>query len=91
MARYIDADAFKAIINEHCKTQSDKEQAYWFGVLIDMQPTANVAPIAETVREMQEQAVKSFNFGDDIMYSQKLVLGVIDQIAKEMVECKDER
>jgi dynactin complex subunit len=41
---------------------------------------------ADTVRKMQEQAVKSFNFGDDIMYSQKLVLGVIDQIAKEMLE-----
>ncbi len=45
MSRYIDADTFKAIINEHCKTQSDKEQAYWFGVLIDMQPTADVVEV----------------------------------------------
>ena len=81
MARYIDADAFKAIINEHCKTQSDKAQAYWFGVLIDMQPTANVAPIADTVREMHKE-IKDRCIKGGIYPA--FVASTIDQIAKEM-------
>lgn len=70
MARYIDADAFKELITEHIQ---DKEAAYWLCVLIDEQPTANVAPIADTVREMQERLrFKIVNTPSDFNSNQSL-------------------
>ena len=93
MARYIDADAFKAIIKEHSETQRDKEQAYWFGVLIDMQPTANVAPIADTVRKMESllidevfKVARTQMTCDEPNVADREVRAIIKRIAKEMLE-----
>ena len=58
--------------------------------------TANVAPIADTVREMQERLKQYIDVGHyrsptEICFSELDVANIIDKIAQEMLECKDER
>jgi hypothetical protein len=47
-------------------------------------PTANAAPIADTVRKMQERLSEQFH--DRVAYTRSYVHDTIDQIAKEMLE-----
>ena len=94
MARYIDAD----VLCEHLrnKLKTDYEMGlYNHGALtesfirfVERQPTANVAPIADTVRKMQERLkAESITIQDHTGKLGSVVLiGTIDQIAKEMVE-----
>ena len=84
MARYIDAE----LIDFSClKNEFDKARAK---VIIMGQPTADVAPIADTVRKMQER------FDAHIVEEYQTIEGTYlirldiarDQIAKEMLEGK---
>lgn len=47
-------------------------------------PTVNVAPIADTVRKMQERLKKELRSGNAIM--DKSIADILDKIAKEMLE-----
>ena len=54
-------------------------------------PTADVAPIADTVREMQERLTLEFDrFHKSNFMTPEVRQWIIDQIAKEVLEGKDD-
>lgn len=90
MARYIDADALLG----NLKRQYGEELGWWctvnmsdVGMMIEDTPTANVAPIADTVKKMQE-LIKERCIEGGIYPA--FVARTIDKIAKEILEGKDE-
>ena len=105
MARYIDADALIEEINSLSVTLCGKEL---FGELakhsvvqkINEAPTANVAPIADTVGEMQQRlrfeiinkpseflaSQATLDFLNGMTHRHHEILDILDQIAKEMLE-----
>lgn len=90
MARYIDADALLG----NLKRQYGEELGWWctvnmsdVGMMIEDAPTANVAPIADTVKKMQE-LIKERCIEGGIYPA--FVASTIDKIAKEILEGKDE-
>ncbi len=86
MARYINADKLIAWCNQTFQAQSTVAgKAYVNALLtaVDSCPTADVAPIADTVRKMQERLIAEFRKDDRMNY---YIRKVLDQIAKEMVE-----
>ena len=90
MPRYIDADALKEECFKFANDVSRSTMAFVQGQ-INAAPTANVAPIADTVRKMQERLhEKTFELNDaneDIFLA--VEVADIDQIAKEMLEGAD--
>lgn len=90
MARYIDADA----LLENLKRQYGEELGWWVtvnmsdvGMMIEDAPTANVAPIADTVKRMQE-LIKERCIEGGIYPA--FVASTIDKIAKEILEGSNE-
>lgn len=85
MSRYIDADALVKRL-KHSPLFLGTNMQFKDGVinLVEKQPTADVAPIADTVRKMQERLKRAFNFGHTIL--EKSICDIIDQIAEEMLE-----
>ena len=91
MARYIDADALLA----NLKKQYGEELGWWcpvnmsdVGMMIEDAPIANVAPIADTVRKMQERLIYTLcinNEENTEVFDYAYTLETIDQIAKEML------
>lgn len=95
MPRYIDADALLG----NLKRQYGEELGWWctvnmsdVGMMIEDAPTANVAPIADTVKKMQSKLYEEFlkvarcqREGEPNMRSQE-VFPILDQIAKEILE-----
>ena len=98
MARYIDADKIHEFVTEKVAEGKDRwkngvpyEWAYALTV-IDNAPTANVAPIADTVRKMQErlkERAMPVTGGKGFEGVNRMATNLlIDQIAKEMLEGK---
>lgn len=90
MPRYIDADA----LLENLKRQYGEELGWWcivnmsdVGMMIEDAPTANVAPIADTVKRMQE-LIKERCIEGGIYPA--FVASTIDKIAKEILEGSNE-
>ena len=86
MSRYIDADLLLAQCRRNPlfeKTEEDKRMVYIERSIIDATPTANVAPIADTVRKMHSKIKKRCIEGG--IYP-AFVARTIDKIAKEMLE-----
>ena len=83
MARYIDADALKEECFKFANDVSRSTMAFVQGQ-INAAPTANVAPIADTVRKMQDRVREMFLSNNTYYASQ--VFAYIDQIAKEMLK-----
>ena len=86
MARYIDVDNLVAWCNRTFQAQSTvagKQFVDAFLTAVLACPTANVAPIADTVRKMQERLRQEFRKDGRSNYYIKMT---IDQIAKEMLE-----
>lgn len=89
MARYIDADK----VMEEIKRIGGHNLCEWdtLGVkaLINRQPTANVAPIADTVKKMRERLYRELAFlcAKD-KFNKEYFLTEVDRVAKEMLEGK---
>lgn len=98
MPRYIDADA----LLENLKRQYGEELGWWctvnmsdVGMMIEDAPTANVEPIADTVKKMQERLKQAicnntypdFNKDGKPINVWKATAGydLIDQIANEIL------
>ena len=97
MPRYIDADALKEKVEEI--EWWNENTGYYEHIYIvheydiDDAPTANVAPIADTVKKMQERLIYTLcinNEENTEFFDYSYTLETIDQIAKEMLEGKDE-
>lgn len=85
MARYIDADALLG----NLKRQYGEELGWWctvnmsdVGMMIEDAPTANVEPIADTVKRMQEKLITTFC--PDADYCGYDIHGAINEKAKEV-------
>jgi hypothetical protein len=98
MARYIDADVLLNELKEELEFDSpmlNDVENKWLdkGIRIAIKtvkrcPTANVAPIADTVSKMAERIkLEFYREFDEIIPS--IMADRIDQIAKEMLEGKD--
>lgn len=98
MPRYIDADALLG----NLKRQYGEELGWWVtvnmsdvGMMIEDAPTVNVAPIADTVKKMQERLHSTMcdiptKYCERTDYSLSYRLGDwVDDIAKEILEGGD--
>ena len=92
MARYIDADALLG----NLKRQYGEELGWWctvnmsdVGMMIEDAPTANVEPIADTVKKMQER-LKMQWWSDATPHDMDILHSVIDRVAKEILEGNNE-
>lgn len=86
MARYIDADALLG----NLKRLYGEELGWWctvnmsdVGMMIEDAPTANVAPIADTVKKMQEKLISAFCPAAD--YCGYDIHAAINEKAKEVL------
>ena len=89
MSRYIDADALVKRL-KHSPLFLGTNMQFKDGVidLVEKQPTADVAPIPDTVRKMRERIeTEKFHHNN---FGYLVYLDDIDQIAKELVEGADE-
>lgn len=88
MSRYIDADALKEECYKFANDVSRSTMAFVQGQ-INAAPTANVAPIADTVREMQERLTSFFD-NDEFLETAEVDAEYINEqivnVAKEMLE-----
>lgn len=95
MSRYIDADKLIEELQEEIDfktTMYTEEQNQYFSAGlkcayrdVKSQPTANVAPIADTVRELAERLkARKVSYGN--ITFRVVPVDDIDQIAKEMLE-----
>ena len=93
MSRYIDLEELEKRINDNIKPETLEEKALieWCKDECIRQgyamPTANVAPIADTVSELQNRLAKSIGtYTDKSFVYVNAWFKLIDQIAKEMIE-----
>lgn len=93
MPRYIDADA----LLENLKRQYGEELGWWctvnmsdVGMMIEGAPTANVEPIADTVKKMQERLHRELAFlGAKDKFNKEYFLTEVDRVAKKILEGGD--
>ena len=93
MARYIDADA----LLENLKLQYGEELGWQctvnmsdVGMMIEDAPTANVAPIADTVKKMRERLYRELAFlGAKDKFNKEYFLTEVDRVAKEILEGRE--